>query len=163
MRRATHPRAGIALGLALAVSVSALARSSVAVARDGVGPPQSACEREAEKLPRGRPVSAGPHTIRAPKIIRHVSPTYPPFPAGTTGRGIWIGEILIDSGGKVSQVWTIRHVVITPPLAGLNKAITDAVRQWEYSPAQINKAAVPVCMTVTVNVNVESIRNPGRQ
>jgi hypothetical protein len=162
MRRATHPRAGIVLWLAVAVSVSVFPGSSFAKAGGGVDPPQTVCEREAKKLPRGRAVGAGPATSRAPKRIRHVSPTYPPFPAGTTGQGIWIGEVLIDSRGKVSQVWTIREVVITPPLPGFNKAITDAVGQWEYTSPQVNKAAVPVCMTVTVNVNVESIRNPGR-
>jgi hypothetical protein len=162
MRGAAERRAGIVLGLAAGVVVSAFPGSSLAQAGDGVRPPRSVCEREAEKLPRGRPVRAGPATIRAPKRIRHVSPTYPPLPAGTTGRGVWIGEVLIESGGKVSQVWTIREVEITPPLPGFNKAITDAVRQWEYAPAQVNRASVPVCLTVTVNVNVEPIQNPGR-
>jgi len=89
-----------------------------------------------------------------------VAPVYPPIAPGTTGRGLWIGEILIDSVGKVRRVWTIRDVEITPAVPGFTQAITDAVRRWEYSPARVNKAAVPTCLTVAVNVDVESIRNP---
>jgi hypothetical protein len=90
--------------------------------------------------------------MRGPKRIRSKTPDYPPLAPGTTVRGVWIGELLIDSNGKVSEVWTIREPEITPPVAGINKAITEAVRQWAYEPAEVNKVAVPVCQTVTVNV-----------
>ena len=66
---------------------------------------------------------------------------------------MWIGEALIDIKGKISKVWTIREVEITPPLPSFNIAITDAIYHWEFEPLQINSVAVPVCMTVTVNIN----------
>jgi len=55
----------------------------------------------------------------------------------------------------VSQVWTIREVKVNPPSPSFNTAITDAIKQWEYSPARAGGVAVPVCMTVTVNVHPE--------
>jgi hypothetical protein len=150
------------LHLVIAVSVSTLPCFLFAANGQGLRfPARSACEREAEKLPRGTPVTAGPTTARAPKKIRHVSPTYPPFPSNTTGQGIWIGEVLIDSRGKVRHVWPVREVRIAPPVEGFANAIIESVRQWEFTPAQVNKAAVPICTTVTVPVNIASIRNPG--
>ena len=73
--------------------------------------------------------------------------------AGTTGRGMWIGEALVDTRGRISRVWTIREVEIPPALPAFNKAITDAIRQWEFEPLQVNKVAVPVCLTVTINID----------
>jgi hypothetical protein len=29
----------------------------------------------------------------------------------------------------------------------------DAIDHWEFEPLQVNSIAVPVCMTVTVNIN----------
>jgi hypothetical protein len=97
--------------------------------------------------------------IRDPWRTRRVSPTYPAIPKGTTGGGLWIGEILINVEGKVSEVWTIREVKLTPPVRSLNKAITDAVAKWEFAPAAVDDVPVPTCQTVTVNVNLETIRN----
>lgn len=88
-----------------------------------------------------------------------MSPAYPPIPEGTTGGGVWIGEILIDARGRVSGVWTIREVKLTPTLPTLKKAITDAVAKWEFAPAAVDDVPVPVCRTVTVTVNLDAIRS----
>ena len=109
----------------------------------------SACEREIKKL---GPRRLG-EKIRQPRKTRDASPAYPPIPEGTTGGGVWIGEVLIDSRGKVSGVWTIREVKLTPPIPSFNKAIIDAVAKWEFSPAAVDNVPVPICMTVAVNVN----------
>jgi hypothetical protein len=66
--------------------------------------------------------------------------------------------VAVDARGRVSEVWTIREVKMMPPLSSLNKAITDAVAQWEFAPAAIDGVPVPVCNTVTVTVNLEAIR-----
>jgi outer membrane biosynthesis protein TonB len=126
------------------------------LAQDRVDDPSlgTGCEREIKKLgptPMGR-------KIRDPWRTRRVSPTYPPIPKRTTGGGVWIGEILIDTHGKVSGVWTIREVKLTPPVRSLNKSITDAVAKWEFAPAAVDDVPVPTCQTVTVNVNLEAIR-----
>jgi hypothetical protein len=136
----------------MAFLVGTLRGGTLAQAREGVRPEHGVCEREAEKL-AGRKAVRADRKIREPKKTKNVSPTYPPFPAGTTGRGMWIGEALIDTKGRVSHVWTIREVEITPPLPAFNNAITDAIRQWEFEPLQVNKVTVPVCMAVTVSIN----------
>jgi hypothetical protein len=74
------------------------------------------------------------------------------------GGGVWIGEILIDTQGRVSGVWTIREVTFTPPIPLLNKAITDAVAKWQFAPAAVDKVPVPICRTVSVNVNLKAMK-----
>lgn len=95
-----------------------------AQARKRLRPNHGVCDREAEKIVGRGAVRAGAKN-HAPRKIRNVSPAYPPLPVGTTARGIWIGEALIDTRGKISRVWTIREVEITPALPAFNKAITD--------------------------------------
>jgi hypothetical protein len=121
----------------------------------GGGANPSACDRELRKLGPRR--LGEKHT--APLKVRHAWPTWPPIPDETTGNGVWIGEVLIDATGRVSQVWTIREALVTPPLPSLNKAISDAVVKWEYVPAAEDDIPVPVCRTVSVAVNLTAIRN----
>jgi hypothetical protein len=137
------------------ISLVLIATSLAAVTQNaGSRTNPSVCDREVKKL--GPPRSG--EKLRSPAKTHHVVPAYPPIPDGTTGGGVWIGEILIDTRGRVSGVWTIREVKLTPPIPLLNKAITDAVAKWQFAPAAVDNVPVPVCRTVTVNVNLKAIR-----
>ena len=109
------------------------------------------CEREAESVLGQKPVRVG-GSIAAPKKVRDVSPKFPELPPGTTVGGIWLGEVLVDTSGKVSRVWPIREIRVKPPLPAYNSAVTDAIRQWEFEPLLVQGKPVPGCMTVTVNI-----------
>ena len=52
---------------------------------------------------------------------------------------------MIGADGRVTDVKVLRSVAL------LDDAAITAVRQWEYTPTQLNGAPVPVIMTVTVN------------
>ena len=112
----------------------------------------SACEREGATF-----VGSKPRMLREwqrpPRKVRDVRPTYPELPPGTRSSGMWIGEILLDTHGKVSHIWTIRQARLTPPFPVFNNAILDAVRQWQFEPFVVESQARPLCMTVTVNIN----------
>ena len=129
---------------------------STALAQNRVSdePADAACEREIRRLGGQR---VGERST-APTITRRVRPAYPQIPDRTTGGGVWIGRILIDTSGKVLNVWTVRDVKLEPPLPPLTKAITDAVLMWQFAPAAVDKVPVPICVTITVNVNLEAIR-----
>jgi hypothetical protein len=150
--KATRTHARILLLLALAGSSPVLCKGLYAQAPQGRLSKSGACLREAETLAGHRPVKAG-GKVGAPRKIRDVRPQYPSVPPGTTVRGIWMGEALLDSKGMVSRVWTVREVEMRPPLPAFNKAIVDAIRQWEFEPLYIDSVPVPVCMTVTANIN----------
>jgi hypothetical protein len=155
--------AGIAAAIVWTVSLGAPAALTQ---RTGTrAPSPTPCERQAETLRKSAPPSHGWRfgaTIKAPQKLRGVSPAYPAIPPGTTGGGVWIGEILIDAHGRVANVWTIRDVKLKPPLPSLNRAITHAVRKWEFLPAEWNSVPVAVCETIAVNVNITAIERGGR-
>jgi hypothetical protein len=117
-------------------------------------PPGAACEREIRKLGDRR---LG-ERFTSPMVIRRVRPAYPTIPSRTTGGGVWIGDLLIDARGRVLRVWTIRDPKLTPRLPSLSKAIADAVLKWQFAPAAVDKVPVPICRTITVNVNLKEIR-----
>ncbi|MGB2714272.1 MAG: hypothetical protein WBC51_08855 [Vicinamibacterales bacterium] len=112
----------------------------------------SACEREGATF-----VGSKPRMLREwqrpPKKVRDVRPTYPELPPGTRGSGMWIGEILLDTHGNVSHIWTIRQARLIPPFPAVNNAILDAVRQWQFEPFVVESQARPLCMTVSVKIN----------
>ena len=53
-------------------------------------------------------------------------------------------EAILDATGNVESV----RVMSAHPL--LEDAAVRAVRQWRYSPTQLNGVPVPVLMTITV-------------
>lgn len=111
-----------------------------------------ACEREAKKLTGEKAVRIG-GSIRAPKQLRDVSPNYPKQPPGTTGSGMWLGEALVSSSGKVVQVWAIREVTFKPAFPAFNEAIVESIHRREYEPVIVEGKPSPFCMTVSVNIN----------
>jgi len=148
---------GFLTGITLThVSLILLETHPVTLAQNQVSdePPGAACEREIRKLGDRR----FGRSFTSPSITRRVRPAFPTIPSGTTGGGVWIGELLIDARGRVSNVWTIREPKLTPRLSSLNKAITDAVLKWQFAPAAVDKVPVPTCQTITVNVNLKAIR-----
>ena len=155
--RSMHASRQVSFGCAAFLSMVCVGWLN-AVASTEPAPPRSdterpgVCQRQAVRLVGQKAVRVG-KTIKAPKKIRNVSPHYPQWPSGTTGRGMWIGEALVDTQGRVLHVWPIREVEITPPLPAFNEAIVNAIRQWEFEPLVVDKLKVPVCMTVTVNIN----------
>jgi protein TonB len=83
--------------------------------------------------------------IRPPARIRAVDPIYPPIAREARVQGIVIIEATIDAEGRISNTRVLRSI----PL--LDEAALEAVRQWQYTPTQLNGVPVPVVMTVTVS------------
>lgn len=90
-----------------------------------------------------KPVRPG-GKIKPPERIRNVLPTYPPIAQAARVQGMVILEALIDTDGRVQDVRVLRSIQL------LDQAAIDAVRQWRYTPTELNGVPVPVIMTVTV-------------
>lgn len=103
---------------------------------------------------QAQPLQVG-KKLRAPKKTRHVAPEFPELPLGTIVGGLWVGEALLDEQGQVANVWTIRPLIVQPAFPPLNEAIVNAIRKWEFEPSMVEKVAVPVCLTVTVNITLQ--------
>ena len=113
-------------------------------AQEAQAPRNGVCLREGEKLAGAVPVRIG-KDLTPPKKVRNVQPNLPKPPKGTTVTGVWLGELLIGTDGKVVQVWTIREIQVTPPLPAFNRAIAEAMGAWEFEPLTIESKAVPGC------------------
>ena|SRR6185295_15084342 len=87
--------------------------------------------------------------IRPPQRVYDVRPVYPAIARSAHVEGIVILEIVIDERGSVTKAEVLRSV----PL--LDAAALEAVRQWRFSPTQLNGIAVPIVMTVTVNFSLK--------
>jgi periplasmic protein TonB len=87
--------------------------------------------------------------MERPQKILHVSPAYPPVAQQARVQGVVILDAIIDTSGAVRSLQVLRSI----PL--LDRAASDAVRQWRFTPARLNGVAVPVVMTVTVQFSLE--------
>lgn len=127
----------------LALSMSAVAQA---------GPPRL-CVEESEKLV-GRRATVVDATFRAPRKLRDVPLEFPTRPGSSkAASSIWLGDALVDQGGKVRAVWTLRPLRFDPPWPEFDDAIAAGIRQWTYEPAVVEGQAVPVCVTVSVSIN----------
>jgi protein TonB len=82
--------------------------------------------------------------MKAPVKIFHVDPVYPVVAQSARIQGVVILEATIDASGTVQAIKVLR------PLQMLDRAASEAVRQWRYEPGELNGVRVPVIMSVTV-------------
>jgi TonB family protein len=87
--------------------------------------------------------------IKTPTKVKDVPPVYPPDAFAARIGGVVILEVVIDTEGHVSDAKVLRSI----PL--LDNAALEAVRQWEFTPTELNGMRVPVIMTVTVNFTLQ--------
>ena len=87
--------------------------------------------------------------IREPRKVVHVAPIYPEIARQTRVQGAVTLEAILDATGKVESVRVLESV----PL--LDDAAVKAVRQWRYTPTELNGVSVPVLMTVTIRFSLD--------
>ncbi len=100
----------------------------------------------------GRPIDVRPPILNVwevtpPKLLRQVTPAYPPAALAMGLRGRVILQVVVDENGRVSEMKVLGS---TNPL--FDGAAMDAVRQWQYTrPTARSGQAVACYMTVVVN------------
>ena len=87
--------------------------------------------------PRG-PVRIGGQ-ITAPALLKRVEPEYPEIAATAQLTGMVILEATVGSDGCVNSVRVLRS---RHPF--LDRAATDALKQWQYSPLVLNGIPTPL-------------------
>jgi periplasmic protein TonB len=95
-----------------------------------------------------KPVRIG-GAIQAPALIRRVEPMYPPVAVGAKITGLVIVEASVNEQGEVVDVNVLRSI----PL--LDRAATDAIKQWRYQPLLMNGVATPFMLTVTLTFSIK--------
>ncbi|MGA9633256.1 MAG: energy transducer TonB, partial [Candidatus Acidiferrales bacterium] len=89
------------------------------------------------------PVRIGGNVMQA-KAIDRVQPTYPAIARAAHVQGTVVLHAIISKDGTVQQL----QLISGPPLL-VNSAM-DAVRQWRYSPTELNGEPVEVDTTIQV-------------
>ena len=97
------------------------------------------------ETPQPKIARPGFQGIREPKRIAYVAPEYPEIARLSRVDGTVILEAVLDVTGRVHSV----RVLKSKPL--LDEAAIRAVRQWRYTPTELNGVPVQVLMTITVN------------
>jgi TonB family protein len=84
-----------------------------------------------------------------PQRVRDVPPVYPPVAVQAGVQGVVAVEAAIDERGRVTDARVVRsaHWV-------LDQSALNAVRQWEFAPAVVDGARIPVVITAHVNFSV---------
>jgi TonB family protein len=81
-----------------------------------------------------------------PSPLYTPAPQAPPAAAAAGVGGAVVLEVRLDEWGTVSGATILRSVPM------LDAAVLAAVRNWRYTPSTIDERAVPVKMTVVVNM-----------
>ncbi len=81
-------------------------------------------------------------------LLHRVEPTYPEDALRQKIQGPVVLEVHIGRDGAVQDV----QVVSGPP--ELAQASTDAVKQWRFTPLQVNRSAVPMQTRITLNFSL---------
>jgi TonB family protein len=95
------------------------------------------------------PARAAVWAISPPRLIRKVSPAYPPAAIAARVAGAVLVAAATDVYGRVSEA----RLVSGHPL--LNAAALEAVREWLYEPYLVNGVPKAVRFTVTVTFVLE--------
>ena len=100
----------------------------------------------------GIAMSPGPYRlgkgIEPPRKIKEVRPLYPSDAMTLRALGTVAIEAVVGADGLVHDAKVIHSI----PL--LDQAALDAVRQWQFTPARLNGAAVAVIITVLVQFSI---------
>ena len=102
--------------------------------------------------PPSPPPPAAPRVVRvggkveAPALLRRVEPNYPDLAVRAHIQGVVILEAVVDEAGQVAEVTLLRSV---HPI--IDREAIAALRQWRYSPLQLNGIPVKFALTVTLS------------
>ncbi len=96
----------------------------------------------------GEPLEIG-GAVRAPTLLRSVSPDYPPAARLARIQGVVRLRAVIDESGAIEDITVLEgHPLLVP-------AASEAVARWRYRAATLDGRAVRVWVVVTVNFTLE--------
>jgi protein TonB len=91
--------------------------------------------------------------IKPPDLLHRVEPVYSPIAAVAHISGVVVVEATVDVDGSIESVNVLRS---TSSL--LDKAATDALKQWRYAPLVIAELPTRFLVTVTFNFRFPEVR-----
>jgi periplasmic protein TonB len=89
--------------------------------------------------------------IKQPQLVKRVEPEYPPLAVKAHIQGVVILEATVNENGEVTEVRLLRSA---NPL--LDREAQIALRQWRYSPLDLNGTNMPFILTLTLSFFLEA-------
>ncbi len=89
--------------------------------------------------------------VKAPVVIRRVSPLYPRTALAAHMNGTVIVECIIDKSGRIRDAR-----VVSSTMSLFNQSAIDAVQQWQFAPGSLKGQAVDTIFDLTVTFKVTS-------
>jgi TonB family protein len=87
--------------------------------------------------------------VKAPRVLRRVSPPYPEVARRMRLNGLVILECIIDQSGRIRDA-----KIVQSSFAAFEQPALDAVRQWEFAPGTLNGQPVNVQFNLTVSFHM---------
>ena len=108
------------------------------------GPASAATEVE-----QSGPLTAGVGEVKAPIVLKRVSPPYPPLAVKTHMNGFVIVECIIDRTGAIRDA-----KVVKSSSAMFEQPALDAVQQWQFAPGTLHGKPVDTIFDLTVTFTI---------
>ena len=93
------------------------------------------------------------HYEDPPQAIRRVEPRYPDFARRAGVEGTVILQVEVFKDGSVGAIEVVQSLMSGP--GGLDEAAKDAVRQWEFTPAQSGGQPVAVWVRIPIEFQLD--------
>jgi TonB family protein len=135
-----------------ALSVLPLAKVDVATANTPVSPAGTESITPAPSAAQDPVRISEREEVQEPEVIHKVDPAYPDEARRAGLQGEVVVEVIIDEEGLVEEAKVVAAVEDAPVLG---KAAVDAIRQWKFTPAEIDGAAVKVISTISVRFRLQ--------
>jgi protein TonB len=95
------------------------------------------------------PVRVGGN-VAQPTLVRRVEPEYPRTAVDARLQGVVILDTVVAEDGRVLDVRVLRSAGVL-----LDRAAIAAIRQWRYTPLELNGIRVKFLLTVTLSFRLE--------
>ena len=138
------------------VTVPATGPASLTPSSDDIGD-RNGKENSSGSDPNAQPgpaVAAGPYVpgiagVTSPVVISRVEPVYPRVALNARMNGWVVLQCIIDKTGHIRDVQ-----ILHSSFGAFEQPAIDAVRQWVFSPGQLNGQPVDVIFELTVKFQV---------
>jgi hypothetical protein len=95
--------------------------------------------------------------VPEPPLLKNAEIKVPEKARGGALRSVLlVYEATIDKGGRISEVKTLGAPPKEPPWPEIHDAAIEALRQYKYAKTIVRGAAAPVCLIVSLNLDLRS-------
>jgi len=100
-------------------------------------------------------VSVSKRQVPPPRKLHDAKPDWADMATIVTMPGPLIYDTFIGPDGTVTRVKPVHLRARKRPDPKLEALWSDAIRKWKFEPTVVDGKPVPVCMTVTVTIDIQ--------